>query len=78
MSTQAISSEAMPPGEASAMARVRQLQELIQQAQTGVSPSQRAPEAQGGFSTALAQASAQAPVAYASSTPGGGRILHTL
>jgi len=71
MSTQAISSEALAPGEASAVARVRQLQELIEQAQTGVAPSQRAPEATGGFSTALAQASTQ-PVAYASSAPAGG------
>jgi soluble lytic murein transglycosylase-like protein len=62
----------MPAGEAAVMARIRQLQELIEQAQTGVSPSQRTPETQGGFSTALAQASATTPVAFASSAPTGG------
>ncbi len=74
MSTQAITSQPLPADEVSAMARVRELQSLIAQAQGAPASTAAATQASAGsFSSALAQASAssQAPVATASSYTSG-------
>ena len=70
MSTAAIGTEAMPAGELEAVQRIRQLEALITEAQTGSAPGAQTSEPQGeGFSSALAQASGSTtPVAYTSST----------
>ena len=46
MSTAAIGTEAMPPGELEAVQRVRQLEAMITQAQTGSSTAAQSPETQ--------------------------------
>ena len=74
MSTQAITAQPVPPGEAAAMQRVRELQSLIAQAQgQSASSAQSAVARPASFSAALAQAgsASQLPVATASSYQAG-------